>query len=176
MYINEHNNLLLVVSLASFRLLSSTSCRTSFSSLASTTRCRLDNICVFDVFDISIARSMYRWVDSFVEEKQIDVCSAFKKRTHDAIVASRTTRRYVFVLVVRRSIDVSSMSRHFKTILTKSWCSFEFRKESDSFECEEYWIYERLSEDARSVTYHQRSNVEKQHFSHSKESFDWHSC
>ena len=99
MHTNEYNNLLVVVSLAlaSSRLFSSTSCRTSFFSLASTTRCRLDDICVFDVFDISIARSMYRWVDLFVKEKQNDVCSAFKKRTHDAIVTSRATRRYVFV-------------------------------------------------------------------------------
>ena len=99
MHTNEHNNLLVVVSLAlaSSRLLSSTSCRTSLFSLASTTRCRLDDICVFDVFDISIARSMHRWVDLLLKKRQTDVCNAFKKRTHDAIVALRATRRYVFV-------------------------------------------------------------------------------
>ena len=160
MHTNEHNNLLLVVSFVSSRLLSSTSCRTSLFFLASTTRCRLDDICVFDIFDISIARSMHRWVDLLIEKRQTDVCSAFRKRTHDAIVALKATRRYVFVFV-NRSIDVSSMSRHFKTLLTKSWCSFEIRKESDSLECEECWVYERSSENARSIAHHQRSNDEE---------------
>ena len=117
MHTNEHNNLLLVVSFASSRLVSSTSCRTSLFSLASTTRCRLDDICVFDVFDISIARSMHRWVDLLLEERQIDVCSAFKKRTHDAIVASRTTKRYVFV----SSLVVSLTFRQCFVIHRRYW-------------------------------------------------------
>ena len=97
MYINKHNNLLLVVSFVSSYLFSSTSCRTSLFSFASKTRYRLDNICVFDVFNISIARSMHRWVDLFVKKKQIDVYNSFKKRTYDAIVTLRTTKRYVFM-------------------------------------------------------------------------------
>ena len=98
MHTNKHNNLLVVVALASSRLLSSTLYRTLLFSLASTTRYRFDDICVFDVYDISIVRSMHRWVDLLIKKKQIDICSTFKKRTHDALVTLKVTRRYIFYL------------------------------------------------------------------------------